>query len=446
MIRSIVHLLVNDYAYVRKHPQIIMTILLIVVIPIAFLVSGQHFLSAAKENQERLEKDRIGMLHDVLASLLSATNFNAELIQNELVAIARQNSDITRFTIVRETGNKLIVTSSMNAHELGTETAESDEYRIANVHPGESIIVPYAENGIRYWRSYRLVTSERGEDYYIFTETSLAHIDSLFSERIVTAYYWLFGILAIVLFLVLRHVRLIDYSYLYRETKQANEMKDMFINMIAHELRAPLTAMRGYASMIRERDGVERDVQTYGERIEESAERLVLVVNDLLDVARIHSGKLSVHPEKTDIQKIISSVLDAMKSSALEKGITLSQDPHPDSLTITVDGKRFYQALTNLVSNSIKYTKSGSITISLEERDDRIELRVKDTGMGISAENQKKLFAPFFRVEGKEVEQTVGTGLGMWITKQLIELMRGSIAVESIKGVGTHIVVTLPKT
>lgn len=446
MINSVIKLIANDYAYVRKHPQIIMTILLIVVIPAAFLFSGQQFLSAAKDNQERLEKDRIGILHDVLASVLTMTNFDTSHIQDEIVRIARQNSDITQFVIATERGNQIIVVASLDVVTLDSPVPEQNEFRIANVHPDESIILPFVADGIRYWRSYRLVTSGSGVDYYIFTETSLAHIDSIFASRIIDAYYWLFGVLAVVLILVLRHVRLIDYSYLYRETKRANEMKDMFINMIAHELRAPLTAMRGYASMIRETVGVHDEIKNYSQKIEDAAERLVLVVNDLLDVARIHSGKLSMSPARTDIQSIITSVIEIMQSSAHEKGIVLSENAAPHSLFINADEKRLHQALINLVSNSIKYTESGSITVSLDERDDRVEIRVKDTGMGIDAENQKKLFAPFFRVEGAKIEGTVGTGLGMWITKQLIELMKGSIAVESIKGIGTHVIVTLPKT
>lgn len=203
--------------------------------------------------------------------------------------------------------------------------------------------------------------------------------------------------------------------------------------------------MRGYASMIREDGGTPQPVREYGNKIEDSAERLVLIVNDLLDVARIHSGKLAMAPTETDIQEVITNVLLEMKSNALEKNISLSQDTPVYPLKMFVDAKRLHQALTNLVSNSLKYTKAGAIALSIEERDDRVELRVKDTGMGISAENQKNLFAPFFRVADKDVDQTVGTGLGMWITKQLIELMGGSIAVESIKGVGTHVVVTLPK-
>ncbi len=438
-----VHFL-NGLTYIRKHPQLLMTVMLVIVIPIAFLVSGQQFLNASKANQERLEKDRIGIFHDVFASFVSSTDFNAEIIQREIEHIAFQNLDITRLGIAKETNGQVTIIASINRDEIDTIVANPTIYRIGNTHPGESIIMPYAHNGMRYWQSYRLIQGDGANDYYIFTEISLAYIDDLFAARIMDAYYWLFGILAIVLLLVMRHVRLIDYAYLYSETKKANEMKDLFTNMIAHELRAPLTAMRGYASLIREKENNET-TRGYAQRIEDSAERLVLIVNDLLDVARIHSGKLSIKNERADIQKVITSVIETLECSAQEKKITLKQENVLPELVVNIDTKRFHQALTNLVSNSIKYTKAGNISISLEERRDRVELRVKDTGMGISAENQKNLFAPFFRIENTQTEGTIGTGLGMWITKQLIELMKGSIAVESIRGVGTHIVVTLPK-
>ncbi len=97
-----------------------------------------------------------------------------------------------------------------------------------------------------------------------------------------------------------------------------------------------------------------------------------------------------------------------------------------------------------MVSNALKYTKTGTITVALEKVKGRYEIRVKDTGMGISAEDQRRLFAPYFRVASPDVDRTTGTGLGMWITKRMIEEMGGSIDVESIKGVGTHIVISFP--
>jgi signal transduction histidine kinase len=398
-----------------------------------------------KENQERLEKDRIGLMHDIFASYLGAVQFDPERVQNELETLSRLNPDIIKFRVARDTREGVVSIAALNNNVIGIIEAESSAYRIAQIHVGESIITPRADTSGRYWQSFRLVTSDSGDDYYIFTETSLARLDALFAARIRTAYYWLFGLLAIVLMLILRHVRLIDYSYLYRDAKRANEMKDLFTNMIAHELRAPLTAMRGYASMIRDNNTVQADVKEHARRIEDSSQRLILIVNDLLDVARIQSGKLAVTKEKVNISEVVVSVVNEQGLSAQKKHIELLMEGINDALYVIGDTKRLHQALTNLVSNAIKYTQKGSIEISIKDRRDRVEIRVKDTGMGIEAKDQKELFAPFFRVQSDDVSAITGTGLGMWITKQLIELMGGSIGVESIRGVGTHVVVTLPK-
>lgn len=434
----------NGFAYIRKHPQLLLTIGLIVLIPLAFMFSGQQFLNAARLNQETLERERIGMLHDAVAILAKTLAFDPARIEPELRVLGAQNQDLIALRIVHDDGEALRIIAALE-NETEDAVSETALYQTANIQPGTSIITPTARDGSRYWQGVRRIESDLGA-YYLFTETSLAHIDAIFAERIREAYYWLFGILGIVILLVVRHVRLIDYAYLYRETKRANEMKDLFTNMIAHELRAPLTAMRGYASMIMEKADVSSEIKLSATRIEQSAGRLSLIVTDLLDVARIQSGKLAMRAERVNVTEVIVSVVDAMRIVAEEKHINIETDKDAAPAYIQGDEKRLYQAFTNLVSNAIKYTKAGSIVISLEERIDRIEVRVKDTGVGMSAEHQKQLFAPFFRIENTDTEGTVGTGLGMWITKQLVELMKGSIAVESIKGVGTHVVVTLPKS
>ncbi len=431
--------------YVREHPQLITTLLLVILIPVAFLISGQQFLEASRENQERLEKDRIGMMHDLLASLLVVSDFEAGALQHELEKLASRNPDITTFQIAREDGDSVTIVASLVPEEINTRTSDPALYRMSNIQPGETFIRPYAFGGTRFWDSATVIRTESFPDYYIVTQTSLAHIDALFAARIMHAYYWLAGLLGVILFLLFRHVRLIDYSYLYREMKKANEMKDLFTNMIAHELRAPLTAMRGYASMIRERDGVDSETRKNALEVESAAGRLVTIVSDLLDVARIQSGKLHMEQGTVHVSGITRSIVEALFPSANEKHIELTVEDPVGTLTIQGDEKRFYQILTNVVSNAIKYTKKGAITIELTEAVDRIEIRVKDTGMGISSENQKKMFAPFFRVEGEETATITGTGLGMWVTKQLVELMSGSIGIESIKGIGTHVVITFPK-
>ena len=432
--------------YVREHPQLLMTIVLAVIIPVAFLVSGQQFLNAARTNQERLEMDRVGMMHDLFSAFLVATKFNQSQIQAEMQSLVALNPDITKMNVAREEGADVRIIASLDPSQIEAYANEPNTYRIGNTNPNESLINPHARAGIRYWQSFRLVRVPGYDDHYIFIETSLEHIDTLFAARIMEAYYWLIGLLSVILYLLFRHVRLIDYSYLYREMMKANEMKDLFTNMIAHELRAPLTAMRGYASMIRERGNIDETTRKNALEIESASSRLITIVSDLLDVARIQSGKLTIEPGSVHVSGVARSVVEALHPSADEKAITLKVvDPY-GNLTLTGDEKRFYQALTNVVSNAIKYTKEGTISVELTDAKDRIEIRVKDTGMGISSENQKKMFAPFFRVEGEETASITGTGLGMWVTKQLVELMKGSIGVESIKGVGTHVVMTFPKS
>lgn len=435
----------NGMLYIRQHPELFMTVVLVIVIPISFLVSGQQFLDAARSNQERLELDRIGIMHDLFVTFAEEVHFDGGRIEEEMRVLASQNPDITKMRIIRDEGSELRVIASLESNEIQTLVSEPDAYRYGYGNPNETFITAHAREGIRYWQSLKRIESDNDTTYYLFIETSLEHIDSLLSKHIRRAYYWLFGLLLVITYLLIRHVRLIDYSYLYRETKKANEIKDLFTNMIAHELRAPLTAMRGYASMIRERVGVDEVTQKNAVEIESAAGRLLTIVNDLLDVARIQSGKLHVERTEVHLSGIVHSVVEALHPSADEKRIRLNIDDVNGTIKFMSDEKRLFQVLTNILSNAIKYTKEGVVTVALIETQDRVEIRVKDTGMGISADDQKKMFAPFFRANEKNTTTITGTGLGLWVTKQLVELMGGSIGVESIKDVGTHVVLTFPK-
>jgi signal transduction histidine kinase len=280
--------------------------------------------------------------------------------------------------------------------------------------------------------------------YFIYTQISLEQTDALFKSREQSAYFSLVFVYCFIIALAYWHIRLTDYRFLYIHAKKANEMKDLFTNMIAHELRAPLTAISGYAEILEDKIQTTAEKE-YAHRILESSSRLITIVNDLLDVARIQSGKLTIVTGEVNVSEITKSVLQELKVTAQEKSIVLTNEGTEVAHNVVADGKRLHQALTNLVSNAIKYTEKGTITLSVEDKHAYVEIRVKDTGTGISSEDQKQLFAPFFRVQNSDVSKITGTGLGMWITKELIELLGAKIGVESIKGVGTHIVVTLPK-
>jgi signal transduction histidine kinase len=438
--------IVTGLRYVKDHPQIIFALMLLIVIPLLFLYTGQQFLEAGKTNQDRLQKDRIGMMQDSLALLLSVTNFDAERIGGELKKFIAQNPDIIDYTIAQKTSDGIVPLLAYDDARIGKPVTDDTLFQNASLRTDESIIFEYYdESNNRTWSAYRAVRTTADEFYFIETTISLAAVDSVISDREHAAYYSLVFVYLFLLALAYWHIKLTDYHYLYTETKKAIETKDLFTNMIAHELRAPLTAIHGYANILAEHlhNSTEHEQAT---RIEDSAYRLIIIVNDLLDVARIQSGKLAMDALSTDITPIITNVVTELQVVASAKGTQVTADLGTDTHPAFVDASRLQQVLTNIVSNAIKYTEKGEIVVVVKDARKTVEIRVQDTGMGISSEDQKKLFAPFFRVTDESMSTITGTGLGMWITKQLVELMGGTIGVESIKGIGTHIVVTLPKS
>lgn len=446
MLSNLLFALESSLSYVRSHPQILFALVWVIIIPLIFLFSGERFLDAARTNQDRLQKDKVGLLHDVFGSYVKTVTFDATIVQTEIEYLASINPDIRNLSVLEVNNNEIIPIASLTIEIVGKPVEDTTLFSLASGAVTTSLNFELYQGEERIWHAFRVLETEDNRRFYLYSEHSLANIDNIIAQNEQKAYWSLALVYIIVLALAYWQIRNTNYQYLYDEARKANATKDLFTNMIAHELRAPLTAIRGYASMVMEDKNSTSQNKEYSERIKLSTERLLTIVNDLLDVARIQSGKLLVIKESVDLDKVIKNVADELKISALEKDITLSVIGSESPAMVTSDGKRLHQAFTNLVSNSIKYTKEGKIEITLEDKQNNYEIRIKDTGMGIAAKDQKNLFAPFYRVENDDVSQITGTGLGMWITRQLLELMGAKIEVESIKGVGTHIVVTINKT
>ncbi len=445
MISTALYAFERSVKYLRHHPQVIFILLLIIVMPVLFLYSGQQFLDAGRSNQERLQKDRIGLLHDSFVAVLSATNVDTAILQSQITELVKNNPDFIQFQVVIHKPGEVRVIAAANQEMVGTIETNVEPYRFSTINLDESFIVEVQRSKEHYWQAFRSVRHTDDNLYTIFTEQSLTQIDAVFSAREREAYYSLVVIYLFIFGLAFWHIKLTDYRYLYQKVAKANEMKDLFTNMIAHELRAPITAIRGYASLLEEDTTLAGTQREQAGKISKSSIRLLTVINDFLDIARMQSGKLSVEKKPTNISEVVQAVCSELSIQAKEKNIALIHSDTDIAHIINTDGKRLHQVLINIVNNSIKYTESGTIEVALFENDTKLEIRVKDTGMGINADEQKNLFVPFHRVEGEETKTITGTGLGMWITKQLVDLLGASIGVESIKSVGTHVVITFPK-
>ena len=213
-----------------------------------------------------------------------------------------------------------------------------------------------------------------------------------------------------------------------------DEQKEEFISLVAHEFRAPLTAIKGYLSMILEGDAGNVSDKARGYVADAMAvnERLVRLVNNMLNVSRIEKGKLAFQMENINLSRLARGALDNFRAEVDRKGLSISIDvpSHIEDL-IYVDVDKVNEIVANLVSNAVKYTDSGFIKIKVENpKEDWVRLSVVDSGPGISKEEQKLLFRKFYRVEST-AGKTVGSGLGLYICKLLVEKFEGKIGVDS---------------
>jgi len=233
-----------------------------------------------------------------------------------------------------------------------------------------------------------------------------------------------------------------------KDLRMADKTKSEFISIASHQLRTPLTSTKGYLSMIA--DG------TYGKvppKIKEkidcvfySNERLIKLVNELLNVSRIEAGKIKYEPEKKDLEKILYQIIQDFRIVAKEKGLTIKfKKPKEKLPEMLLDEDKLRQVILNIIDNGIKYTNKGGITVSLEKKDNNACIAIADTGEGIRKEDLEKMFQSFSRGSTGVMLSREGAGLGLYIAKKFIEMHDGKIWAES-KGLkkGSQFYIQIP--
>ncbi|MBZ0201181.1 MAG: hybrid sensor histidine kinase/response regulator [Ignavibacteriaceae bacterium] len=232
-----------------------------------------------------------------------------------------------------------------------------------------------------------------------------------------------------------------------RELEKLNQEKNKFLGMAAHDLRNPLGLINGFSSFILEEagDNLSKTHSDFLNIIQSSSESMLLMVNDLLDIALIESGKLELRKEKIYLTAFIDQIVSLNNVFAIKKKIQLNFQ-HDDSRPVTFcDPGKIQQVVTNLISNSLKYSESGSsVDINLSSNKSEAIIFVKDHGRGIPERDKDKLFKPFSRAGVKSTAGEKSTGLGLMIARIIIEGHRGKIWFESVEGTGSTFYILLP--
>ncbi len=442
----------------RETVQIIYGVILIVLIPVLIAYNTISIIGRYNTNLDVVLQRQALMAIRSIYVLIKDDLGDYDIVQKKIEEVAKNNPDISELAILTPTSNGFRVSASSKKEDISKDVnfyyytvawaqpengaLATDSLRLATTTDGRDMVGGFSPDD-RFWLVAMPMKGLSDEKEALLTmKLSSKIINDLTKENSTASNYLLVVTILIVIVFLTVSAGLWDYAILYRKMREVDNMKDEFISIASHELRTPVTLIKGYLSMVTEGafGKIESPEMEKGINMASRAtKRLEMLVNDLLEVSRLEQGRFQINNVKIDPAPIVAEVVEQFKTQAAEKNLALEYLAPAEKLPeIMADPERLKQVLVNLIGNSIKYTEKGSVKVSAEVKNQMVEIRIIDTGIGMSAEDQQRLFQKFYRVQNERTSKIIGTGLGLWITKQMVELMKGKITVESMEGVGTQ--------
>ena len=392
-------------------------------------------LNRAKELKERIEQENREQM-EIISTLANIYNSMHELdLENNVYRELRagymsaekivDNKQMDLQQIVNVMVQKTIDPSCIDEDLLETTNLNTINERMRDT----DIWTKEVMNPNKEWKRGRIIVSKRGDDGKIARILWVTEdIDKERRER----------------------ERLIDAS---ERAVAASEAKSAFLSNMSHEIRTPINAVLGMNEMIL-RESDDKNILGYSENIRSAGSTLLGLINDILDFSKIEAGKMEIIPVDYDLSSVINDLVNMIQTKADAKGLKLEFEISREvPKLLHGDEVRIKQIVTNILTNAVKYTEKGRVTLCIDyekipDEEDCIllDVAVKDTGIGIKEEDMKKLFSEFDRIEEKRNRNVEGTGLGMSITKRLLEMMGSELQVESKYGLGSKFSFSLRQT
>lgn len=434
--------------FLKGNKNILLSLILIVVIPVLLSFHTLYFLNKFDSfnafNQQKRAVDILNLIGELIKDK------NSEDLDSYLSQLIYLNPEISVVNIIEPLdNNNFKVVYSSNKGEIG-KNVNQEQYILALSlkQPISRKIKIYDEQDSSY-NSYLLISRDYSfnkKDQVLNVLISLKEFEFLSKDIVVRSYIFLVLILIFVMILVLNHTELLGYVNLAQKLKKFDEAKNEFISVASHELRTPVASIMGYLDLFKGDvfGKLTEDQKDAVSKIEKIAGGLSELIEDLLEISRIESGKINIEKSKVDPVLISKKVYEILKPKADLKSLDFNfRYPEQHVPRIEVDSGKLEEILMNLGSNAIKYTLKGKVDFVLDYNKTKKEIsfKIKDTGVGIAPEEQEHLFSKFYRIRDDATRGITGTGLGLWITKNLTQLMNGKIYFQSLRGAGSEFLV-----
>jgi len=447
----------EGFLFIRKNPEILFSLFLIFIIPLVLYYNSFFVLKSFQKNIIDYELQTRALLAESILSILVKNYIsNPEILQKTLEDFFKGNPDISKEIsqlqiISYQEDGKFKILASTNPQEVGQEIKNKEKIDRLGIAWGknENVTQLVKKGEERFWDTINLFYDKEGKKTGLISlSLSLKKWDDLIFKTVSKSYLILFISIFVVLLLVIEHTRLFQYPILFKKLQEIDRMKDEFIRMAIHELQSPVSNIRGYIESLKEDlfPTLNKEQKESFSRVSISAKSLSDLISDMLEVSRIEQGRLDFTPQKISPPKLISEIIKEFEIKTEAKGLKLIFEGKEEPYFIKINPVRFKQIMVNLLENAIKYTKMGEVEIqtSFSLTKKKYFISVRDTGVGISAENQAHLFEKFYRVKTRETAGIPGTGLGLWITREICQKMGGDILLESLEGVGSKFIIFFP--
>lgn len=437
--------------FIQRNPSIIFSLLLLVLVPVGLFIQTIFIIRTFEKNVDFILQEHALTLGKIIGGVASDFAHDRAGLQERILSIGRANPEIAKIQLFsHERENDFRVVASKKSDDVGALVAANTSL-LLSWGKNQAFAYLTKEGQGRFWNVV-IPFGKATKDGLVTLSLSLATSDALILKSIQWAYIALFAFIFLILFLIVQHTRLFQYVFISHKLEEVDEMKEQFIRMAIHELQAPMVNVRSYLITLADElkgklpESEAPDIYQYVQRGIISAERLVLLIEDMLQVSRIERGGLDLTPEDTNPRLLVSNLTEEFKQKAEIKGLALEVLHEGEEHHLWLNPNRLGEVLANLIGNALKYTAQGKVLVrsSSDEARKLYSISVEDTGIGISAEEQQKLFTKFYRVRNKETANISGTGLGLWIAKTLTEQMGGKIFIESVKGTGSRFSVVFP--
>lgn len=432
----------------KKNTQFVYSLFLIFLIPILIILNTFWELQRFQKNSVMELQNKTVLAKTVFANTISDTLTKDSSLQEKLEKIAQSSNEIQEITIFRQVADGFQAIASSNPDNIGT-VYQSLQYSSAWAEDKDiTIFTPKTENQNQNWTIISPLQNSKSEKTALLSlKVNTTDSSNLTQKAISNSLIALAVTIFFVLLLLLNQFHFFEYAYLFKRLKEVDDLKDDFISMVSHELKTPMAAIKGYMAMIFEgvAGKIDQKAKNHLEKVLANVKRLDALVDALLDVSRLEQGRMRFDMQSVDITQVISAVVSEIDVQAKEKKLKLSYQPLPSPCPfIFADPERLDQVFENIIGNAIKYTPKGSISVYHRIEEDQLKTIVQDTGIGMAKQDMKDLFKRFYRIKNEKTADIPGTGLGLWITKEIVLKMNGQIYVESKEGIGSIFTIIFP--